>query len=76
MEWDSFACPSRHVGSHIEAVTYRPRELLATCLGSRSSELDVFDQLAWVIRVCQNSQSLSNAGRTLFAISRTEKAKL
>nr|WP_295889871.1 RNA repair transcriptional activator RtcR [uncultured Devosia sp.] len=52
-------------------------ELLATCLGARSSELDLFDraQLAQVIRVCRSSHSVSDAGRTLFAISRLEKAK-
>ena len=42
-----------------------------------ASELDRFDrtQLADVIQVCLNSQSLSEAGRTLFAVSRRRTAK-
>jgi transcriptional regulatory protein RtcR len=40
-----------------------------------SLELDPFDrvQLAEVVRVCRASRSLSDAGRTLFAVSRTKK---
>lgn len=39
-------------------------------------EIDLFDavQLATVIRVCQTSKTLSEAGRTLFAASRARKA--
>lgn len=39
------------------------------------SGLDPFDrvQLAEVVRVCRRSRSLSEAGRTLFAVSRTKK---
>ena len=41
------------------------------------AQLDRFDrsQLCDVIRVCRESRSLSDAGRTLFAVSRTKKAK-
>jgi len=41
-----------------------------------SAELDLFDrlQLHAVIRVCQECSSLSEAGRTLFAISRTQRS--
>ncbi len=40
------------------------------------AELDAFDrvQLAEVIRTCRQSPSLSAAGRTLFAVSRAQKA--
>lgn len=39
-------------------------------------EIDLFDrvQLATVLRVCERSRSLSDAGRTLFAASRTRKS--
>ncbi|MEO6327101.1 MAG: RNA repair transcriptional activator RtcR [Thermoanaerobaculia bacterium] len=52
-----------------------PDESLSTVLGSRSTDLDRFDaaQLADVIRVCRGSRSLSDAGRTLFAVSRAKK---
>lgn len=41
------------------------------------SQLDRFDQagLAEVIRVCRSAKSQSDAGRTLFAVSRTSKEK-
>lgn len=50
--------------------------LLTEALGSdKASALDLFDrvQLAAVLRVCRESRSLSDAGRTLFAISRVAK---
>jgi len=39
--------------------------------------IDPFDlvQLDYVIRVCRESKSLSDAGRKLFAVSRSKKAK-
>ena len=42
-----------------------------------ASQLDLFDalQLQAVIQVCQQSNSLSDAGRTLYAVSRAAKAK-
>jgi transcriptional regulatory protein RtcR len=42
----------------------------------RLEELDLFDraQLAFVVDVCRRSRSLSEAGRTLFGISRQRKA--
>ncbi|WDQ17904.1 RNA repair transcriptional activator RtcR [Rhodopirellula sp. P2] len=52
--------------------------ILASCLDeTQVSKLDRFDrvQLAEVIRVCRQSRSLSQAGRTLFAESRKAKAK-
>ena len=44
-------------------------------LGKKAVHLDRFDrvQLAEVIRVCRQSRSLSEAGRTLFAVSRLER---
>jgi transcriptional regulatory protein RtcR len=53
-------------------------DVLTSCLDeSQIAQLDHFDrvQLAEVIRVCRRSQSLSQAGRTLFAVSRKAKAK-
>jgi transcriptional regulatory protein RtcR len=40
------------------------------------ADIDLFDrvQLAEVVRVCRTSRSLSDAGRRLFAVSRTRKA--
>lgn len=49
----------------------------AAALGpARAADLDRFDrtQLADVLTVCRTSRSLSDAGRTLFAVSRTKKA--
>lgn len=42
------------------------------------AELDYFDavQLAAVIEVCRRSSNLSDAGRELFAVSRTKRAKV
>ena len=42
-----------------------------------ASQLDLFDalQLQAVIQVCRQSNSLSDAGRTLYAVSRAAKAK-
>lgn len=46
-------------------------DLVRSVLGDAADELDLFDvpQLAGVIRVCRRSQTLSQAGRTLFARS-------
>lgn len=43
--------------------------------GARAAELDLFDraQLERVLDVCRTSVSLSEAGRTLFAVSRQSK---
>jgi transcriptional regulatory protein RtcR len=50
-------------------------QLLATHLGEKADDLDLFDQiqLAAVIRLCQHCNSLSEAGRKLYAISRTQR---
>jgi transcriptional regulatory protein RtcR len=44
-------------------------------LGARAAEVDPFDrvQLEEVLRVCRGARSLSEAGRVLFAVSRTRK---
>ena len=49
--------------------------LLQDLLGDRVTEIDAFDkvQLAYVIRICRKSPSLSAAGRTLFAASRATR---
>lgn len=51
------------------------RRLVHEVLGQDASKIDPFDeiQLAEVIRTCRTSASLSDAGRKLFAISRTQK---
>lgn len=51
--------------------------LLNQVLGRDAENLDHFDkvQLAEVVRVCQRSKSLSDAGRKLFAQSRAAKQK-
>lgn len=49
--------------------------LLQTLVGDRLSEVDPFDrvQLAYVVRICRKSPTLSAAGRVLFAASRATK---
>jgi transcriptional regulatory protein RtcR len=51
---------------------------LANLIGDAAASIDLFDrmQLDNVIAVCRESASLSDAGRRLFDVSRTEKAKV
>jgi transcriptional regulatory protein RtcR len=68
-----------HWGGEREAAREAPRSdgLLDRLLdGTRLSTLDRFDriQLEEVVRVCQTARSLSDAGRVLFAASRTARA--
>ena len=52
--------------------------LLERALGTeRARALDRFDavQLADVLRACQEAKSLSDAGRALFAVSRSRRSK-
>jgi len=53
-----------------------PTDALEEVLGPKFEEVDPFDraQLLEVVRVCRETRSLSEAGRTLFAISRTHKS--
>lgn len=53
-----------------------PADALEEVLGPRLAEVDPFDraQLAEVVRVCRRARSLSEAGRALFAVSRTQKS--
>ncbi|MEL7444206.1 MAG: RNA repair transcriptional activator RtcR [Pseudomonadota bacterium] len=57
------------------AETNEDGRLVRRFLGEAVTEIDPFDlvQLAAVLRVCQNSASLSAAGRTLFAASRARR---
>jgi transcriptional regulatory protein RtcR len=50
--------------------------LVDEVLAARAAEVDPFDrvQLEEVLRVCRAARSLSEAGRALFAVSRTRKA--
>jgi transcriptional regulatory protein RtcR len=52
-------------------------QLLEPLLGARVASLDRFDrvQLEEVVRVCRTARTLSEAGRLLFAASRTEKSQ-
>lgn len=55
-----------------------PGVTLADVMGADAAgQLDSFDavQLAHVVQVCRQAKSLSDAGRQLFAVSRTAKAK-
>jgi transcriptional regulatory protein RtcR len=49
--------------------------LLLQLLGTKANDLDLFDQmqLASIIRVCQQCNTLSEAGRKLYAVSRTQR---
>ncbi|MGP6085764.1 RNA repair transcriptional activator RtcR [Antarctobacter jejuensis] len=49
--------------------------LVSDVLGDAAQEIDPFDlvQLAHAIRTCRNASSLSAAGRTLFAVSRSRR---
>ncbi|HHJ19060.1 MAG TPA: AAA family ATPase [Gammaproteobacteria bacterium] len=54
-------------------------EVLVKVLGTEATQqLDLFDkiQLANVIRICQASHTMAEAGRTLFNISRTNKTNI
>lgn len=53
----------------------KPADVVAEVLGEKADELDLFDrcQLAAVIATCRTADSLSAAGRQLFAVSRLEK---
>ena len=50
-------------------------DLVAALLGTGAERLDLFDrvQLAEVLKVCRASHSLSDAGRTLFAMTRMQR---
>ena len=51
-------------------------DILNEVLGAdKVARLDLFDrvQLAEVLRVCRRSRNMSEAGRTLFAVSRWER---
>lgn len=56
--------------------SWRPITTAAAALPVDTATLDLFDrdQLAAVVAVCRRSASLSEAGRTLFAVSRQKKA--
>ena len=56
-----------------------PSDEIDEALGAEgAAEVDPFDraQLAEVLRVCRSSRTLSDAGRALFAISRTKKSSV
>jgi len=61
----SWSLPIAEPSSELDALLCEPTR----------SELDPFDhvQLTEVVRVCRESRTLSEAGRQLFAVSRTKK---
>jgi len=65
-QWHGSGQPARGAGD----------AAMEAMMGERVDQLDLFDrsQLAAVIAVCRSSRSISAAGRTLFAVSRLQKA--
>ncbi len=63
--WTALAAPDAEAG----------HGLVEAMLGARAASLDLFDraQLEVVLRTCRGARSLSDAGRRLFAVSRTHK---
>lgn len=64
------------IGRLEETWSCGPRvDVVSEVLGARADALDLFDrnQLGAVIDICRSSQTLSAAGRKLFAVSRLEK---
>jgi len=59
------------------AASSSPVDLKIVMEAESLTQLDEFDrvQLEHVVKVCRNSLSLSDAGRKLFAVSRTQKGK-
>ena len=59
-----------------DSAAARDDDDLDRVLGPRAADLDLVDraQLATVLRVCRESASLSDAGRRLYAASRTRKS--
>ncbi len=57
--------------------TSTPADAVGAVLGDQADRLDLFDrcQLDTVIAVCRAATNLSEAGRTLFSVSRTNKAR-
>jgi transcriptional regulatory protein RtcR len=63
--------------ARLEAAWVEPGEDdgLGRLMGEKVNEIDAFDrvQLAYVVRVCRQSTSLAEAGRTLFSASRAQR---
>jgi transcriptional regulatory protein RtcR len=59
-----------------EDTSHHPGEDLSRLMGDQQDRTDLFDrlQLQEVIKVCQRHASLSDAGRALFQISRTQRS--
>ena len=66
---------ARATGAAGDAEHHGDEALLTEVLGEAAAELDAFDavQLALVVRTCRASRSMAEAGRRLFAVSRTKK---
>ncbi|QDQ27002.1 AAA family ATPase [Chitinimonas arctica] len=72
------ACVAEEVDRLRQAWRHETPGPLDELLGEAADALDLFDrlQLENVIAVCRQSNSLSDAGRRLFGISRQDKAKV
>lgn len=62
---------------HVQPAAAQIEAALERYLGAAAEQLDLFDamQLNAVIAICRRSRSMSDAGRKLFAASRSGKAK-
>ncbi|HEX8606231.1 MAG TPA: RNA repair transcriptional activator RtcR [Pseudoduganella sp.] len=67
----------RHLWREPDMPDHAPVDLDALLGVERAGQLDLFDkvQLQAVVQACSGCDSLSDAGRKLFAVSRTEKAR-
>ena len=74
--WEVFQLLAAAMGFEEPVFRRTAREMVDELLASRAAEVDPFDriQLEEVLRVCQSARSLSEAGRKLFAVSRTKKS--
>ncbi len=67
-----------HPSSCIGCVGSEQEEMLTTLLGERAASMDHFDriQLQSVIALCRQHRSISDAGRVLFNVSRSQRTVL
>ncbi|MET1257113.1 RNA repair transcriptional activator RtcR [Aliikangiella maris] len=58
-----------------EQTSVYPEQIVQSLLGDNATQIDLFDQfmLSAIIEVCQHSQSMAEAGRKLFNVSRLNK---
>lgn len=76
--WHASQLDSSLATSQVSSADSADTAILTRAMGTRAQSIDRFDavQLAEVLRVCTRARTLSEAGRELFAISRTTKASV